>query len=353
MFNHHDKWFAQASFTIALGLFSMATGYRLAGKTDPTWINNLSIDDGRLRIVARVVTLVAACLMFYKFAGFSVIDIALQDASQIGSLRYLGTESDTDAYVVVRLIDALTCSLPLVWLIRNRRLDYLIYGVGFIALILPLRRAAILTVVLLSVTIQVQRVNYRKLAIVILILLSVYVASQIFFLNSDEGETARSVASALPEVRDLGWIMKLMDGNYLHGATLVQPFDPLPSLVDTWKNTHSFSYVMTVLAGGGLRITLSGEGFINFWYVGPVILGFPLGWGAAWASRSICHASTVAIRYLAATAFIWVCLWFYMGASSSLGTVKFEFIIFALMYFIARKRPSAIAHRTMQPVTVP
>ncbi len=322
-----------------------------------TWLDKLSIDDGRIRIIARIVTLIAAGLMFYMYAGFSVVDIALQNAGEIGKLRYLGSESAADAYLVVRISDALACSLPLLWLTRNRKLDYFIYGVGLIALILPLHRASILTVFLVPFVVRAREINYRKIAVVFLVLLAVYVTSQIYFLNVEEDETVGAVASALPEVRDLGWAMKLLDGNYLYGATLVQPFDPLPSLIDTWKEKHSLSYVTTTLLGqdpeersfGGLRVTIFGESFLNLWFLGPVLLGFLFGWAAAWAVRSVNHAATLPSRYLAVTAFIWICMWLYMGGTPVLATLKFEFVILALMYFAARKRSLPIPGIAMQP----
>ena len=74
--------------------------------------------------------------------------------------------------------------------------------------------------------------------------------SQIYFLDFDEGDVSSALASALPEIRDLGWVMKLMDGNYLYGATFIQPFDPFPAIIDTWKESHSMGYITATLLEG-------------------------------------------------------------------------------------------------------
>jgi hypothetical protein len=358
LFNQHAVWFAQACLAVALGLFSMSTAYRLSDTARVTWINNLSIDENRLRNAVRAVVLIAAGLMLYMYSGFSVVDLALQNLGEVGKLRYLGSEGAADVYFVVRASDALVCTLPLLWLLKSRKLDYFIYGFGLLALVPPLRRAAIFSVLLIPFLVQTKQINYRKAAIAFLILLCIYVVSQVYFLNFDEGDASIALASALPEVRDLGWVMKLMDGNYLYGATFIQPFDPLPAIIDSWKESHSMGYITATLLGvdpaertfGGLRVTLAGEAFMNFWLFGPVIFGLLLGWCAAWATRCMMHATTLPIRYLAVTAFLWTCLWLYMGGTQAVATLKFELVVLALVYFAGRRKRVPIQSTAMQPL---
>ena len=357
LFNQHQFWFAQASLTIALGLFSMSTAYRMSHKTTETWINRLAIDEDRLRLAVRVIVLIAAGAMFYIYSGLSIVDLALENLSQLGKLRYLGGESASDVYWIARASDALVCTLPLLWLLKKGKLDYLIYAFGFLALIPPLRRAAIFSVLLLPFLVQTRQVNYRKVAVTFLILLCLYVVSQVYFLQLDQDETLTAVASALPEARDLGWVMQLLGSHYLYGATFIQPFDPVPAFIDTWKETHSMGYITATLLGldpdertfGGLRVTLAGEAFMNFWLFGPVIFGLLLGYGAAWARRSMDHARTLPIRYLAVTAFIWICLWLYMGGTQAVATLKFELVVLVVVYFAARKRTAPATDVALQP----
>lgn len=353
----HELWFSQAAFAIALGLFSVATAYQFADRWKPTWINGLSIDETYLRNITRAAVLIAACLMFYMYAGFSVIDLAMQNMADIGQLRYLGSETATDAYLVIRVADVLTCTLPLLWILRQKRLDYFIYAVGLVALLLPLRRASILTVLFVPLLMRSKAINYRKAAIAVLAFLILLAVSQIALLSFTENDAASSLASSLSEVRDLGWVMELMHGNYLNGTTLIQPFDPFPGLIDTWKNTHSVAYFTADLLNvdpesrsfGGLRLTLAGEAFMNFWFFGPVICGFLLGLGVAWAERSVKNSTTLPIRYLSVTALLWTCLWLYMGGTQAVATLKFEFVILFLVYFLSRVRSVRTSVTSLQP----
>jgi hypothetical protein len=346
LFNQHEFWFSQATLAIALGLFSMSTVYRLSDLQKTTWIGKLSIDEDRLRVVTRIVVVAAGGLVFYMYSQFSVIDLALQNFSDIGRLRYLGSESAMDVYTVGRVSDALLCALPLLWLLKTRKLDYVIYGFGLLAMIPPLRRAQLFAVLLLPFLVRAKEINYRKLAITFVVLLSIYVVSQFYFLTLGEGDSFNAVASALPEARDLGWAMKLMDGHYLHGVTFIQPFDPFPAIIDTWKASHSMGYITATLLGvdpderafGGLRVTMAGEAFMNFWFFGPVLLGSLLGWGAAWAARSMNRSVDLPSRYLAVTAFVWICFWLYMGGTQALATLKFNAVILLLMYSLAFRR---------------
>ncbi len=352
-----ETWFSQAVFAIALGLFSMATAYGFANRSKPTWINSLSIDEDRLRNVTRAAVIIAACLMFYMYAGFSVIDLAMQNISEVGKLRYLGSETATDAYLVIRVSDALVCTLPLLWIMRQKKMDYFIYGLGMIALLLPLRRAQVFSVLFVPLLVQSKTINYRKIGIVLLVLVIIFAVSQIALLSFTDNDAASSLATALSEVRDLGWVMQLMHGNYLRGVTFIQPFDPFPGLIDTWKDTHSIAYYTADLLNvdpesrsfGGLRLTLAGEAFMNFWFFGPVMFGFLLGSGAAWAERSMKNSATLPIRYLSVTAFVWVCLWLYMAGTQAVATLKFEVVILSAVYFLARKRTAQASVPALQP----
>lgn len=353
----YDMWFSQAAFAIALGLFSMATAYGFANRSKPTWINGLSIDENHLRNVTRVAVLIAACLMFYMYAGFSVIDLAMQNIADVGKLRYLGSETATDAYLVVRVSDALVCTLPLLWIMRQKKLDYFIYSIGLVALLLPLRRAAIFSVLFVPLLVRSKAINYRKVGIVVLAFLVLLAASQIALLSFTENDATSSLASALSEVRDLGWVMELMHGNYLQGSTLIQPFDPFPGIIDTWKNTHSIAYFTADLLNvdpesrsfGGLRLTLAGEAFMNFWFFGPVFCGFLLGLCASWAERAMKNSTTLPIRYLSVTALVWICLWLYMGGTQAVATLKFELIVLSIVYFLSRKRSVPASLTSLQP----
>jgi hypothetical protein len=349
-FSHHEFWFAQAAFAVSLGLFGVSIGYQLSDHTNRTWINYLSIDQDKLRIVTRVAVVLGTVAIFFIYSRFSLVQVLLENFVSVGRLRYLGGEGVGDIWIAAKALDILTYSLPLLWVIRKHKIDYLTYAVGFTALLLTFRRASLLSVLLVPLIVRSEKINFRKLAVVFLVLISVYSASQIVFLNADKDSAVAAMASAFPETRDLGWVMALMDGKYLYGSTFVQPFDPLPTFLSDWKQTHTMEYVTANLLGfdplkkefGGLRLTMAGEAYMNFWLLGPPLLAILLGFGIAWSERSLKFSDTIPVRYLSATLFLWFSFWLYMGGTQALGTIKFGAIVLFAIYFLSRKQTPAL-----------
>lgn len=350
-FNHHEFWFAQATFALSLGLLGVSIGYELNDHSKDTWIHHLSIDEDKLRIVTRVAVVLGAAVMLYMYSRFSFVQILLEDFTSAGRLRYSGGENASDTWIVAKTLDVLMYSLPLLWLVRKRKLDYVICAAGLVAFLLPLRRASLLSLLLVPIVARPRNFNFRRLAIISLVLVSLYSVSQIVLLNADKDSGVAAVTSAFPEVRDLGWVMALLDGKYLYGSTLIQPFDLFPAFVSDWKQTHTMQYVTGSLLGfdpskndfAGLRLTMAGEAYMNFWLLGPPLLGTLLGFGIAWSERSLKFSETIPVRYLSATIFLWFSFWLYMGGTQALGTIKFGSIVLIVIYFFSRKQiPSAV-----------
>jgi hypothetical protein len=349
-FDHHEVWFAQAAFAVSLGLIGVSIGYQFSDHTSRTWVNYLSIDEDKLRIVTRVAVVLGAAAILYMYSRFSLAQALLENFISAGRLRYLGGESVSDIWIAAKALDILTYSLPLLWVIRKNKIDYLTYAVGLATLLLTLRRASILSVLLVPLIVRSEKINFRKLAVVFLVLISLYSASQIVFLNADKDSAVAAVASAFPETRDLGWVMALMDGKYLYGSTFIQPFDPLPTFISDWKQTHTMQYVTANLLGldpstndfAGLRLTMAGEAYMNFWLLGPPLLAPLLGFGIAWSERSLKFSDAIPVRYLSATLFLWFSFWLYMGGTQALGTIKFGAIVLFVMYFSSRKHVPAL-----------
>jgi hypothetical protein len=256
-------------------------------------------------------------------------------------------------------MDLLTFSLPLVvasalW---NRNwLDRMLALAGTVAFLLPLRRANLMSVVVVLVLVHWMKTGKSLLRYmtVFLVLLLAYVASQLALVNllgSDfDEQTGFAVAgSALPEVRDLGWTMDLLEDERLYGATFLQALVPLPSFVSNFSQTHSLRAVTSQLIGldaerhtGGLRLTLSGEAFLNFGYFGPVGIGFLFGIACSYARTmvdALAWRRTMWSRYLAATILTWVCLWIYLSGTQSGATIKVGGALMLAALWMSRVRP--------------
>jgi hypothetical protein len=348
-FNHADAWYAKASFAIALGLFSMSTGYKISEHSGPTWVDRVRIDSDRLRKITKLAVLVGASLMVWVYAKLSLLDILLSNLTAAGHLRYLGGQEMSDVYLMARALDILTYTLPLLWVLREYRSDLLVYVIGMAAFLLPLRRASFFAVLLIPFLVKTKGLKYRKVAAALLMLLVCYSISQLIFLSDSENSTLTILGSALPEVRDLAWSSRLLNGKYLNGATFFQQFNPLPAFISESKRSSTMEYITANLLGydpderkfAGLRTTLAGEAFLNFWFLGPALAGFLLGRGAAWAERSWNHAPTIPARYLAATMLVWLCFWLYLGGTQAVASVKAGAVVTAALFLLSRQKGTA------------
>ena len=355
-FNHHENWFALSAFAIALGLFGLSTGYKTGPHDGGTFVSRLEMDEARLLKLTRVAVLMTAGLMFYIYSQLPVLELLAERFSEIGSLRYLSGEEGSTIWVLARGLDILTYTLPLLWILRKGKVDYLIYSIGMIAMLLPLRRASLAAVLLLPVLTRTKKIHYWRLGSAIAALLLIYATSQLFFLADSDDNRISAMASASSEVRDLGWTMALLGPHYLYGSTFIQPLDPLPAFMDEWKRTHTMEYVTATLLGydledrkfAGLRLTVAGEAFVNFWFWGPPIVGFLLGRGAAWAERSWVYATSPPAKYLGAVLITWICFWLYLGGTLAVATLKGGAVVLASLYFASQKEPATSGPAPLQ-----
>jgi oligosaccharide repeat unit polymerase len=349
-FNHADIWYAKASFAIALGLFAMSTGYKVSDHSGYTWVDRIAIDEVRLRKLTKLGVLAGTALMISVYAKLSVLEIMLGNISEMSRFRYLGGQERSDVYIMARALDVLTYTLPLLWVLRTRRSDLWVYIVGMAAFLLPLRRASFFAVLLIPFLVKTKGFKYRNIFLALLLLMTLYYMSQLVFLDTSKHGVLTILGSALPEVRDLAWSSRLMNGKYLNGATFFQQLNPLPAFMSESKRTSTMEYITADLLGydpddrkfAGLRTTLAGEAFLNFWFFGPPVFGFLLGKAAAWAERSWRFAPTLPSRYLAATLLTWVCFWIYMGGTQAWASVKMGAVVTGLIFYLARRRKESI-----------
>ena len=192
--------------------------------------------------------------------------------------------------------------------------------------------------------------TFPKLVLTVGAVVCVYAASQLVYLGLLQGEIAPedayySVASGLPEVRDLGWILWL-NGPDLHwGTTLVQSVLPIPSVISPWIQEHSLRTLTTKMVGqdsdetGGLRITLAGEGYLNFGVVGVMVLSALWGWGMRKISgvvKAAGESGAAFDAYFAALLVSWMAFWIHLGGSQASGVVRSEVLLFAVMLYFCR-----------------
>jgi hypothetical protein len=141
--------------------------------------------------------------------------------------------------------------------------------------------------------------------------------------------------------------MSLVGEKRLYGTTFLSLI-PLLGRVSEVKSEYGLVETTTQLIGlegmamtGGLRLTVGGEGFLNFGPVGCLIMGTIFGVLCGFLS----HLNTVLLQkrdlacsYLAASLFLWICFWFYLAGTEATGAVRNGLAILVAMFFVARVR---------------
>jgi hypothetical protein len=362
---------AQAAFATALlvnsiGIFAGAVGYawKIAGCSSGR-IAAIPIEVDQ-RLAGRIFSLLAAfgaVLMFLVYWKLNVLDL-LAVPSQWAFMRYITSDtlngSATDEWLVNRAMDLLTVSLPLVLfrIAKRPRFSGIVLAlVGYLALLLPLRRANLIGVTLAFLILWgISRGNaYRFTRKMIMIAGAIYLASQcLFLLAAFEGELAPEQvltisSTAFPELRDLAWTTSLLNGERLHGVTFAQALLPVPSIVSDWSSTHSLRYITTKLIGmdesretGGLRLTILGEGYINFGYFGAIAAGFVWGMAVGWCEKLLAYASALDSEfwnYAAVLCFVWVCFLVYLAGTQAAASIKTGAFLLLAVAWASKYRP--------------
>lgn len=357
--------YARAFLLISAGLLAAMAGYALAVGTPKPLVQQLcrrfDFEDARVFAVARALIVTGAILVAFVYARIGLIPLLADSPGRARYFNYqLSSDYLLDEWLVSRALDLLTFSLPLViasatW--RRKWLDILLSVVGMTALFVPLRRANLLSVVIVLLLMHALRAGRPQLkhAAVLMALIGCYAVSQFIFFNIvgladlDTDAGIAVAGSALPEVRDLGWMLDLAHGESLNGTTFVQALVPLPSLLSDFSQTRSLRAVTSRLIGldvdrqtGGLRLTLAGEAYLNFGYFGPVIVGLLFGAGCAYvqtAMRELAARGAMWAYYIAAVLFVWLCFWVYLGGTQAAATIKVSGALLLLTLYLSRTLP--------------
>jgi hypothetical protein len=367
-------FYAKSMLINSIGLFAGALGYvwKLNGRSSGQ-IPGIPylIDRSIAEKLFYGLAFFGSAVMFFAYWKLGFVDF-LTEPSKWPFMRYITGDilngSATDEWVVNRAMDLLTVSLPFVLMRmvkRPRFLGILLAVVGFLALLLPLRRANLLAVPLtFLILLGIERQNvYRFTRKVLVGAAFLYILSQCIFLlavfdtGSGPGDILVVSSTALPEVRDLAWTLSLLGGETLHGVTFAQALIPLPSIASDWSSSHSLRAISTKLIGldqtgetGGLRLTILGEGYINFGYFGAIAAGFLWGLAVGWCEKLLeatgKHNSEFG-NYVAVICFVWVCFLIYLAGTQAAAPLKMGAILILGIAWASKHRSRILE---VQPV---
>lgn len=358
-----DRVYATAFLVVSSGLLATAVGYALAIPLPKTSmcaaIRRFHADDSRLIQAARLIAVAGTVLMFAVYAAVGIVPFLVESFARARYLSGAGDEYVLFEWLAARALDLLTFGVPLVLLSalwRRRKLDWAISALAIVALLLPLRRANLLTAVFLVLIVgalHAGKLSYRRIAVVGA-LVTAYGLSQLLFVsfNSlDQLDVDRAVviaAGALPEIRDLGWTIELLGNERLFGQTFVQALVPIPSFLSDFSQTSSLRAITSRMIGldmqrqtGGLRLTLAGEAYLNFDLFGPVLVGALFGLLCATVEVAFLELRSrraLWAYFSAALFFVWTCFWLYLGGTQSAATIKIGSILLVASLWWARRR---------------
>jgi hypothetical protein len=235
-------------------------------------------------------------------------------------------------------------------IVYKRKVDLLIGVVGVSAVVSTLHRGTLISgflVLMLTLTFIRGRFPWRY-PLYAGILALAYFGSQLVYLNavgeglvSAAGETA--VLSSLPEIRDLGWTISQAGEQRFYGATFLVPMIPGPGILTDFKEKYGLGYLTARLCETqeGLRITLPGEGYLNFGVFGFLIIGVPLGMfftSLSNLAKRLLTARDLPSSFLLAVILSWIYFWFYLGGTANAVTNLYEIMFIFAMFWMARPR---------------
>lgn len=364
--SNDEVFFSQSMLINSVGLFAGALGYccNMGGRSSELIPGIPVLVDKRIAgRLFRVLLVLGSVAMFFAFWKLGFFEY-LSEPAKWPFMRYITSDilggSAADEWLVNRAMDLISVSLPFILFcsVKRRSLSGILLSIlGYLALLLPLRRANLLAVTLTFLILQaidrqdVYRVTRKVLACAAFL----YIVSQCIFLFGifESDTTPRQVltvaSTALPEVRDLGWTISLLDGESLHGVTFAQALIPLPSISSDWSSSHSLRAISTKLIGmdesgqtGGLRLTIFGEGYINFGYFGAIGAGFLWGLAVGWCEKLLQatgkHRTDFA-NYAAVMCFVWICFLVYLGGTQAAATVKVGGLLVLGVAWASKYRP--------------
>jgi hypothetical protein len=363
--SNDDVFFSQSLLINSVGLFAGALGYHSSlGRRSTAQIPGMvALVDKRIAEgIFRVLLIVGSVAMVFAYWKLGFFDY-ISEPAKWPFMRYITSDilggTAADEWIVNRAMDLISVPLPFVLFcsVKRRSISGIVLAVlGYLALLLPLRRANLLAVTLtFLILLAIERRDvYRATRKVLAWAALLYVISQCIFLFGifDEGTTPRQVvtvaSTALPEVRDLGWTISLLEGESLNGVTFAQALIPFPSIASDWSSSHSLRAISTKLVGmeatqqtGGLRLTIFGEGYINLGYFGAIVAGFAWGLLVGWCEkllRPTGRGQTDFSNYAAVMCFVWICFLIYLGGTQAAATVKAGFILVLGVAWFSRNR---------------
>jgi len=359
-----DPFLDRSFLIIATGLTCCFAAFILVPSSAPSRIalalarvsNTLAFEQMSAR--SRVLIVLAVPLIVYGLQQLGGIPLLSDSPRHDRYLLNFTPEHRLDTFLVNRgreLIVFPAAALAVGWFFSKWRVaDALFVGLAVISCLLTATRAPVLIGTLIVAVMFVWQGRVRAVILVGAVALAGLIASEVA-LGVDTGPgtgewtTIERIGADVSEVRDLAWTLRKHDEPYW-GRTFLAGLLPIPAAQSEFTETYHLRTITLNAIGipltaahGGLRITYSGEWFLNFGWPGVVIGGLLYGWMSSWFSSQF---HRLKVRSMAqpvgavALACAWVTLSFmiYMAGTGAGGTLKTYSAALAVLLLRLRRK---------------
>lgn len=367
--------FVNESFEIiATGLTCCLVSYvlipRISAGRIGTILVRISNEESFARVCARsrLLILVAIPLIVIGLQRLGGIPLLSDSPRHDRYLLNFTPEHRLDTFLVNRGRETIVfpaAALALGWYFHKRRVaDVLFVALAAISCLLTATRAPLLIGVSVATVVLVWKNRFSAVLLTAVMALVVLIGSEIALgVDSDptgQWTTLERIGADVAEARDLAWVLVKHDEPYW-GRTFLAGLLPIPSFASDFTQTYHLRTVTLDAIGipltaahGGLRVTYSGEWYLNFGWPGVVLGGILYGWMCSWFS-SLFHRQRSAPGAYPIGTFMLACAWvtvsfmIYMAGTGAGGTLKtYAAVLAVLLFRLPRSAP-----RKRNPVCVP
>ena len=360
-----EPFLNQSFLIISVGLTCCLLGYVLfpcatAGRIG-TLLARVSSPEAFDQVCARsrMLIILAIPLIVIGLQGLGGIPLLSDNLRHDRYLLNFTPEHRLDTFLVNRGREGIVfpaAALALGWYFRKRRIPDAAFAVlAAASCFLTATRSPVLFGLLVATTVLVWKGRFKTVLLTVAVVLAGLVISEIALgtdssIGDREWTAVERFGADVAEVRDLAWTLVKHDGNYW-GLTFLAGFLPVPAFASDFTQTYHLRTVTLNAIGfpldaahGGLRITWSGEWFLNFGWPGVVIGGFLYGWMCSRFSKLFDYLRRMPEKYPVG-AFMLACAWvsssfmIYICGSGAGGTLKTYAGVLAVLLFRLKKLP--------------
>ena len=272
----------------------MLVGYGFSHSRELTW-RHLEVSVTRMDRLMTWLTAGAVLLIGYVFYEIGFVQMLLTGTFD----RYFGEAQAGPAFMLYqslirRGVAVLGITIPILllrWQECKSRLLLVLASVGLLSMVATAHRGYVaVTVMSFAVTNAVYGRNRKAIVVIVLALVIAFFSAQALFVNIDSSSDGVLngamfvLRSGSTEVNDLAWVLSEWNHHWYMGATWAAAVLPIPATISSFKDTYVLSSVTKDIAGipresggGGLRISMFGEAYLNFGFGGVIVLGFLFG----------------------------------------------------------------------------